>query len=652
LLKAFLQWGDTALEMGLDVPKRIAGDDPYVDFRMRTFVAGTLLSLVGAGAYASYYAMSWSGPNRQWLVAVSVGSLVGTLLLQLAPIERIVASDRLREPFFVAWSSTLIAIISGGAALDGGAHSALALAFFLPLAFAALSYPTGTMVIVTALTVGAFLTVAITCGNASTAFIFMFSCALTTAGWMSAWQARNHERHLADRRRDEERIARLAYNDSLTGLANRAELVQRLTEAVEGREPFALLTVDLDGFKVVNDSLGHSAGDEILQEVAGRLERATAGAALLARHGGDEFAVLATALGDDPRARATEMAERVLGAIRQPLSIDETEFELDAGIGIVLFPNHGARAEDLLRRAGAAMHDAKAAGFGSVCVYESDRHDSHTRLQLTSRLRRALANGELVVHYQPILEPTSGRIAALEALVRWEDPDHGLIPPLDFIPFAEETGLISAIGDRVVDIVCEQARRWRDAGLLPAICFNVSPRELRAPDYAKRLRDRIEAAGLDPAGFTVEITESAMVGDPARVEPVLHDLAAAGLRLAIDDFGAEHSSLGRLRTLPVNMLKVDRSLLNGVPDESRGSAIVASLLTLAQSLQIISVVEGVETEEQSRFLVQHQCPLAQGFALGRPAPVEATTRLLEQDAVAQQLRAHGQFAAEETAERA
>jgi diguanylate cyclase (GGDEF)-like protein len=628
----------------------MAGDDPYVGFRMRTYVAGTLLTIVGAGAYASYYAMSWSGPNRQWLVGLSIFSLVATLLLQLAPVERIVASDRLREPFFIAWSSTLIAVISTGAALDGGAHSALALAFFLPLAFAALSYPTGTMVIITALTVGAFLTVAVACGNASTAFIFMFSCALTTAGWMSAWQARNHEHHLADRRHDEERIARLAYHDGLTGLANRPHLVQRLTEAVDSGEPFALLAVDLDGFKLVNDTLGHSAGDEILREVAGRLERATAGAGLLARHGGDEFAVLTTALGDDPRGLANDIAEQLLGTIRQPLSIGDTEFELDAGIGIVLFPDHGAHAEDLVRRAGAAMHDAKAAGFGSISTYESDRHDSHTRLQLTSRLRRALANHELVVHYQPILEPTSGRIAALEALVRWEDPDHGLVPPLDFIPFAEETGLISAIGDRVVDIVCEQARSWREAGLLPAICFNVSPRELRAPDYAKRLRDRIEGAGLDPAGFTVEITESAMVGDPARVEPVLHDLAAAGLRLAIDDFGAEHSSLGRLRTLPVNMLKVDRSLLNGVPDESRGSAIVASLLTLAQSLQIVSVVEGVETEAQNQFLVKHDCPLAQGFALGRPAPAEATTRLLEQDAVAQHLRAQGEFAAQKAAE--
>ncbi|MEA2444793.1 MAG: hypothetical protein QOJ12_2085 [Thermoleophilales bacterium] len=624
------------------MPNTRPGDDPYVGFRMRTFVAGTLISLVGCASYASYYALSWQGPNRQWLVLMSIGALVATLLMQFLPIERVVASDRWREPFFVAWSASLILVIGTGAALDGGVHSALALAFFLPLAFAALSYPTRTMIAVTAIDVGALLTVAAVRGDASTAFVFMFVCALATAGWMSAWQARNHEHHLADRRRDEERIARLAFHDGLTGLANRVQLERRLTEALADGEPVALLTIDLDGFKLVNETLGHTAGDAILRQVARRLESAVAGSSLLlARHGGDEFAVLATDLGDDQLATATALAERALASVRLPLSIDEMEFELEAGIGIALYPIHGERPDDLLRHASAAMYDAKASGHGSITVYKSHRDDSQTRLQLTGRLRRALANDEFVVHYQPILEPSGGRIASLEALVRWNDPEHGLIPPFNFIPFAEETGLITEIGDRVVDIVCEQAKSWRAAGLVPAISINASPRELREPEYAKRLADRIAAAGLDPAGFTVEITESAMVGDPARVEPVLHDLAATGLRLAIDDFGAEHSSLGRLRTLPVDMLKIDRSLLNGVPDERRAAAIVASLLTLAEALHVVSVVEGVETEGQRRFLVEHACPLAQGFALGRPAAVEATTRLLEQDAVAQQLRAQG-----------
>jgi diguanylate cyclase (GGDEF)-like protein len=612
---------------------------------MRTFVAGTLLSIVGAGAYATYYALSWDGPNRQWLVTMSLASLLATLLLNLAPIERVIANDRWREPFFIAWSGTLIAIITTGAALDGGAHSALALAYFLPLAFAALSYPTRTMITVTALDVGAFLVVGIAYGNSSVAFIFMFAVALTTSGWMAAWQARNHEHHLADRRRDEERIARLAYTDGLTGLSNRAQTERRLTETIAHGDPVALLVIDLNGFKLVNDSLGHTAGDAILRQVARRLERGAAGAALIARHGGDAFAVLVGDLGDDPQAAATALAERLLTTIRQPLSIDGTDFELDAEVGMAIFPDHATRPEELLRRADAAMYQAKVSGPGTITVYESALDDSHARLQLTSRLRRAIAGGELVVHYQPIFEPAAGRIVALEALVRWQDPEQGLIPPFAFIPFAEETGLIAQIGDRVVELVIEQARCWREAGLTPAISFNASPRELRAPDYATRLRDRIAAAGLNPADFTVEITESAMVGDPARVEPILHELSATGVRLAIDDFGAEHSSLGRLRTLPVNMLKVDRSLLGGVPSDPRASAIVASLLTLAEALDVVSVVEGVETEEQRRFLVEHGCLLAQGFALGRPAPVEATTRLLEQDAIAQRLRADPSFAA-------
>ena len=624
--------------MSTDAPEKLAAD-PYVGFRMRTFVAGTLLSLVGSGAYAIYYALSWGEPNRQWLVTMSIFALVATLLLQRAPVEKLVASDRWREKFFLGWSGSLIALISIGAWLDGGAHAALALAYFLPLAFAALSYPTRTMVAVTALDVGAFFVVAIGRGDASPAFIFMFASALTTAGWMSAWQARNHERHLDDRRRDEEQIARLAYEDALTGLPNRAELERRMNGAAAHGEPFAALIVDLDGFKLVNDSLGHAVGDTILNQVARRLERTTSGAGVLARAGGDEFAVLATDLGSDPQTAATALAERILATVRMPLEAEGTEFELDAGVGIAIYPQHGEVADDLLRHAATAMYCAKDAGHGGISVYESDGDDSHARLQLTSRLRRALANGELRVDYQPIIEPTTGRIAAVEALARWEDPERGLVPPLEFIPFAEETGLITEIGARVVDLVCDQARRWREAGLAPAVSFNVSPRELREPDYARRLRDRIAGAGLDPAGFTVEITESAMVGDPARIEPVLHELAAAGLRLAIDDFGAEHSSLGRLRTLPVNMLKVDRSLLDGVPGDSRASAIVASLLTLAEALKVVAVVEGVETEAQRRFLVEHRCPLAQGYALGRPAPTAATTLLLEQDAIAQQLRA-------------
>jgi diguanylate cyclase (GGDEF)-like protein len=617
--------------------------DPYVGFRMRTFAAGTQLSIVGCAAYAIYYALSWGEPHRGALVSMSLVTLLVTLLLQFVPVPRIIASDRWREPFFVGWSACLILVISIGARLDGGAHSALALAFFLPLSFSALSYPTRSMVAVTAMDVTAFLLVAISAGHASASFIFMFASALGTAGWMASRQARIHELHLDERRRGEKEIAHLAYHDALTDLPNRPQLERDLGAAINSGGPVALLGIDLDGFKLVNDSLGHAAGDEILRRVARRLEDAVGGDGLLARHGGDEFAVLVTDLPDgcpDARlAKAREVAERVLHNVRDPLSIEGTEFELDASIGIAVFPDHATNPDDLLRDADTAMYEAKATGHGHVTVYESEVADAHSRLQMSARLRRALASDEIIVHYQPIVEPGTGRVATVEALARWQDPQRGLIPPGEFIPFAEETGMISEIGDRVVDLICDQATRWRAAGLAPAITFNVSPRQLREPDFADRLRARIAAADLDPAGFTVEITESAMVGDPARVEPVLHELAATGVRLAIDDFGAEHSSLGRLRTLPVNMLKVDRSLLDGVPDDRRAAAIVASLLMLCDALQIVSVVEGVETEEQRAFLVGQACPLAQGFGLGRPAPPDATTLLLEQDAIAQEIRA-------------
>ena len=616
---------------------------------MRTFAAGTLLSLTGCAAYAVYYALSWSEPNRGALVTLSLATLVATLLMQRIPVPRIIASNRWREPFFVGWSASLIVTISIGAALDGGAHSALALAYFLPLSFSALSYPTRSMIAVTVFDVIAFVAVGLATGGASIAFIFMFASALGTAGWMAAWQARIHEAHLDERRRGEEEIAHLAYHDALTDLPNRTQLERALSDAIAAGGPVALLGIDLDGFKLVNDSLGHAAGDEILRQVARRLADAVANEGLLARHGGDEFALLVTDLDDtdaeERLARARALAERVLSGVRDPLSIDGTEFELDASIGIAVHPDHATTTDDLLRHADSAMYQAKATGHGHVVVYEHGRDDAQDRLQMSARLRRALANGELIVHYQPIVEPGTGRVAAVEALARWEDPERGLIPPGEFIPFAEETGMINEIGDRVVDLICAQAQRWRDAGLAPAITFNVSPRQLREPDFATHLRDRIADAGLDPAGFTVEITESAMVGDPARIEPVLHELAATGVRLAIDDFGAEHSSLGRLRTLPVNMLKIDRSLLDGVPLDRRSAAIVASLLMLTDALNIVSVVEGVETEEQRGFIVGQGCPLAQGFGLGRPSPTDATTLLLEQDAVAQQIRAQEAVAA-------
>src|SRR5829696_6984119 len=344
--------------------------DPYVGFRMRTFAAGTLLSLIGCAAYAVYYALSWGEPNRSALVAMSLTTLVATALMQFIPVPRIIASERWREPFFVGWSACLILVISVGAALDGGAHAALALAYFLPLSFSALSYPMRSMITVTVLDVIAFIVVGLTFGEATAAFIFMFASALATAGWMAAWQARIHELHLDERRRGEEEIAHLAYHDALTDLPNRAQLERALDKVIAAGGPVALL--------------GHAAGDEILRQVANRLDAAVAGRGLLGRHGGDEFALLLTDLdgtdADERLERAHALAARILSALRDPLSIDDTEFALDASVGIAVYPDHASTPDDLLRHADTAMYQAKATGHGNVAVYEAERDDSHSRL--------------------------------------------------------------------------------------------------------------------------------------------------------------------------------------------------------------------------------------------------------------------------------
>jgi len=429
---------------------------------------------------------------------------------------------------------------------------------------------------------------------------------------------------ITERRRAEDRIAHLAYHDSLTGLPNRALLAEHLELAIararRAERSIALLYLDLDDFKLVNDSFGHAAGDELLRAVCGRLEARRRASDLLARQGGDEFLLLIADVDGDARAVARAAAEGMLDTLSEPFSVQGSEFHLRASVGISVFPRDADDAETLLRHADAAMYQAKTAGRGGVRTWSGEERHPFERLSMTTRLRRALDRDELVLHWQPIVAPASGSLEALEALVRWEDPDRGLVPPGDFIAVAEETGLIDRLGRWVLDALCRQRVAWRAQGLDPTLCFNVSPHELRRGDFAADVLDCLRRHGLGAAGLVMEITESAAMAGGARTEAQLRELAEDGLRIAVDDFGAGASSLGRLQTLPVQILKLDRSFLADVPGNAQASGLVRAIVDLSAALDATLVVEGVETAEQRDFLVASGCPLAQGFLLGRPAP--------------------------------
>ncbi|MEX2193974.1 MAG: EAL domain-containing protein [Thermoleophilaceae bacterium] len=433
-------------------------------------------------------------------------------------------------------------------------------------------------------------------------------------------------RDVTERKRAEERIAHLAFHDALTGLPNRSMLEQHLelalTRARRGGQSVALLYVDLDEFKVVNDSLGHAAGDELLVQVARRLASLTRESDLLARQGGDEFLVLVADLdtgdhaGSAPSAVA-RVAERIHWALRDPFTVEGRECRLGASVGVSVFPHDAGDAAGMLRHADAALYNGKALGRGATVIYADDEADPMERLSLTTRLRRAVEGGEFVLHYQPVVDLRDGRIVGAEALVRWIDPERGMIPPLEFIPAAEALGLIERIGEWVFDEACRQVAEWRRQGEDVPVSINLSLRQVWQADLAEDLLTRVRDAGLDPGRFVLELTESTAMTDSVRGEQAMRALADAGFRLAIDDFGTGYSSLARLREMPVDILKIDRSF---VADAHADASIVRTIVELARNLGLRPLAEGIETPEQWRALLEAGCVYGQGFLFARPVP--------------------------------
>jgi diguanylate cyclase (GGDEF)-like protein/PAS domain S-box-containing protein len=444
---------------------------------------------------------------------------------------------------------------------------------------------------------------------------------------------------ITERREAEEQVTYLAYHDSLTGMPNRAmfdELLElSLARARRSDRGVAVLALDVDNFKLVNDSLGHEAGDQLITHIAARLHEATRDTDLVARPGGDEFLMLLADLdqtspvNDENGAAITAqtVAHRVLQAFDSPFEVDGTELYVTASIGISVFPIDATDATSLLRNADTAVYAAKAAGPGGFVLNEAEHEGALTKLSLSTRLRKAVEQQDWQLYYQPLIDLFSGDMFGVEALIRWPDPSGGLVSPGDFIPLAEEMGLIDAIGAWVVDELCRQDAIWRDEGIELELGFNLSPRQLWHPDPVARIADQIEDAGVDPQRITVEITESTAMHDPDRTLAVLHAFKDHGLKLAIDDFGTGYSSLARLRYMPVDVLKIDRTFVRDVNSDEQSASMVSAIIALANNLRMQPLAEGIETEEEWRFLAARGCNLGQGYLFSRPVPADQITAM-------------------------
>lgn len=442
------------------------------------------------------------------------------------------------------------------------------------------------------------------------------------------------QRDVTELKAMEERLRHQALHDPLTGLPNRTLFAQRLELALSRarmqEEPGALLFLDLDGFKDVNDSLGHEAGDKLLVEAAERLMALLTPGATVARFGGDEFAVLLEHPSDE--AEAMRVAERIVGTLGEPFVLAEREASISASIGIVALSASSGGSEELLRDADVAMYRAKEEGKGRYRVFEEAmRVRILQRLRLEDELRRAIQQEEFALHYQPKVKLPTGKIVGFEALVRWRHPERGMLPPSAFVPLAEETGLIVPIGLRVLGEACRRAKEWQERfpGVPPLVmCVNLSARQLRDPELVSDVARVLEETGLDPASLDLEITESVLVRDTEASVVVLDRLRGLGLNLIVDDFGTEYSSLSYLKRLPVNFLKIDRSFVAGIDKDAKDEAIVSSVVGLASSLGMAAIAEGVESAGQAVRLHELGCGLAQGFYFGKPRPAEEVLQWL------------------------
>ena len=435
-------------------------------------------------------------------------------------------------------------------------------------------------------------------------------------------------------REQEEHIRQMAYSDSLTGLPNRElfnELLhQALAQANRHRRPLAVLFLDLDRFKLINDTLGHAVGDQLLQSAARRLrECCRREGDIVARRGGDEFIILLPEL--DDLQEPARVAQKIVDAFSQVFVLPEHALFISTSVGVSVFPHDGRDEETLIRNADLAMYRAKEAGRNRYHLYTPAMDvQASRRLTLESGLRQALARGEFLLYYQPKVNIRTGQIASIEALARWRHPEFGMVPPAQFIPMAEETGVIVPIGEWVLYTACAQNKAWQKAGLPPLrISVNLSPRQFQQVDLAEMVERVLAATELEPRWLELEVTESLMLYDEEQAIVLLRRLSELGVQISIDDFGTGYSTFSYIKKLPIHTLKIDQSFVSDIDSNQNDAAIVTAMIRMAQSLQLNVIAEGVETEEQRFLLDALDCPEMQGHLYSQPMPAVELGKFLE-----------------------
>jgi len=431
-----------------------------------------------------------------------------------------------------------------------------------------------------------------------------------------------------------------ALHDALTGLPNRLLFRDRVDQAIiagqRTGEIAAVMLMDLDHFKEINDTLGHHHGDRLLEEVAQRLRLALRESDTVARLGGDEFGVLLPRV-DGPEA-ATEVANDLLGRLREPFVVDDLTLEVDASIGVACFPDHGTHTETLIQRADIAMYTAKSSSGGSMLFEAAQDRHSPRRLALAGELRSAIHDGQIVLYFQPKADLQTGRVVGVEALARWDHPRFGVVNPAEFVPIAEQTGLIGPLTSCVLDKALAQLRVWSESRDDLTVAVNLSARSFLDTQLAVEIPALLERHGVAPARLELELTESMLMQDPQRAEVTLERLKNIGVTLAVDDFGTGYSSLANLRRLPVDVIKIDKSFVIDMATSPSDAAIVSATVGLAHSLGLRVVAEGVESDEVWRRLAELGCDIAQGFHVSRPLPADDLAPLLERNSLGARAR--------------